>query len=281
MPPWQIQHESHTCSELSLRILLWNASYVQKQSLTGVGQWKDLKNSDSCHRHSQCRLEWTGSWPFPFNEATSLPNWQIVKTVQVQSEIKSKSKCFSLVWKNCLKIDMPVLGLAGCHWRENWNGFAGASPGVPGDILGSYGELRWMEPHMSSPPPALINNKSPFANFTPLQMVHTHAPQQRGFLRLRQMRWRWRWKGNWNEMTMEMRWQLLNRDTGRGTQKRRGERGTTNTNTPSPERANPERARTDDGPNTDQRRGRIEAPDTTYKARAKTYPGTRRTQNLT
>ena len=25
-----IQHESHTCSELSLRILLWNASYVQK-----------------------------------------------------------------------------------------------------------------------------------------------------------------------------------------------------------------------------------------------------------
>ena len=41
----------------------------------------------------------------------------------------------------------------------------------------------------------------------------------------------------------------------------------------SPERANPERARakkkrTDDGPNTDPRRGgRTEAPDTTYKAR--------------
>ena len=132
-----------------------NASYAQKQSLTGVGQWKDLKNSDSCHRHSQCRLEWTGSWPFPFNENTSLPNWQIVKTAHVQSEIKSKSKCFGLVWKSCLKIDMPVLGLAGCHWRENWNGFAGTSPGVPGDILGSYGELRWMEPHMSSPSPCI------------------------------------------------------------------------------------------------------------------------------
>ena len=82
-------------------------------------------------------------------------------------------------------------------------------------------------------------------------------------------------------MTMEIRCQLLNRDTRRGTQKRTGKRENTHTNTPSPERANPERARTDDGANTDQRRGRIEAPDTTYKARAKTYPGTRRTQNLT
>ena len=30
MPPWRIQHESHTCSETSLRILMWIASYVQK-----------------------------------------------------------------------------------------------------------------------------------------------------------------------------------------------------------------------------------------------------------
>ena len=30
MPPWRIQHESHTCSETSLRIMMWNASYVQK-----------------------------------------------------------------------------------------------------------------------------------------------------------------------------------------------------------------------------------------------------------
>ena len=32
MPPWRIQHESHTCSETSLRILMWNASDVQKHS---------------------------------------------------------------------------------------------------------------------------------------------------------------------------------------------------------------------------------------------------------
>ena len=53
---------------------------------------------------------------------------------------------------------------------------------------------------------------------------------------------------------------MLNRDTKRGTQKRIGKRENTNTNTPSPEWANPERVRekkkrTDDGPNTDQRRG--------------------------
>ena len=34
MPPWRNQHEAHTCSELSLRILLWNASYVQTTPAT-------------------------------------------------------------------------------------------------------------------------------------------------------------------------------------------------------------------------------------------------------
>ena len=78
------------------------------------------------------------------------------------------------------------------------------------------------------------------------------------------MRWKWPWHDK-----------LPNRNTRRGTQKKTGKRENTNTNTPSPERANPERARekkkrTDDGPNTDQRSGgRTEAPDTTYKARAK------------
>ena len=44
MPPWRIQHESHTCSEQSLRILKWNSSYMQKALqlyLTGMGRWKD------------------------------------------------------------------------------------------------------------------------------------------------------------------------------------------------------------------------------------------------
>ena len=115
-------------------------------------------------------------------------------------------------------------------------------------------------------------------------MFHAHAPLPRGFLRPRRMRWRWRWRKDENEMTMKMRWQLLNRNTRGGTQKGKGKRENTNTNTPGPKRANPERARkkgkrTDDAPeNQPEEGGRTEAPDTTYKTRAKAYLGTRRTQ---
>ena len=52
---------------------------------------------------------------------------------------------------------------------RNGNGVAGTSPGVPGDILGSYEELRWMEPHMSSPSPCLI------VNLTKLQKLKTQT----------------------------------------------------------------------------------------------------------
>ena len=85
---------------------------------------------------------------------------QIVATVQKRK------------WK---QIDVPVLGLAGCHWRGNWNGVAGTSPGVPGDILGSYEELRWMEPHMSSPSPCkrkIIRNEEVLHLFR----CYTHTP---------------------------------------------------------------------------------------------------------
>ena len=33
---------------------------------------------------------------------------------------------------------------------------AGTSPSVPGDILGAYEELRWMEPHTSSPSRCIV-----------------------------------------------------------------------------------------------------------------------------
>ena len=121
-------------------------------------------------------------------------------------------------------------------------------------------------------------------SFTSLQMFHTHAPLPRGFLRPRRMRWRWRWRKDENEMTMKMRWQLLNRNTRGGTQKGKGKRENTNTNTPGPNgqtlkgQGKRKSGRTT-GQKTNQRRGgRTEAPDTTYKARAKAYLGMRRTQ---
>jgi hypothetical protein len=36
---------------------------------------------------------------------------------------------------------------------------AGRAPSVPGDILGAYEELRWMEPHTSSPSRRIVVRK--------------------------------------------------------------------------------------------------------------------------
>ena len=50
--------------------------------------------------------------------------------------------------------------------------FAGTSPSVLGDILGTYEELRWMELHMASPSPCMQTCKG----LTPLdhRVAHTH-----------------------------------------------------------------------------------------------------------
>ena len=158
---------------------------------------------------------------------------------------------------------MPVLGLAGCHWRQNWNSRY-VTPASQSHISHECSPLRWAISCKHEIAPLLYKGCLEVLHlFRWSTHTHTHALQQQG-----------RWKGNESEMTMKIRWRLPNRDTRRGTQKK-GKGENTITNTSSPERANPERARekkkqTDDGPNTDQRRGgRTEAPDTTYKARAK------------
>ena len=71
--------------------------------------------------------------------------------------------------------------------------------------------------------------------------THTHPASGR-VVRVN-MRWRLRdEQGMKDEMRVKMRWKLLNQDAKRGTQKKR-EGENTHTNTPSPERANPEKAR--------------------------------------
>ena len=56
-----------TCSELSLRILLWNASYVQKQLSYSWHEWVCERTRKQWKKpcHSQRRMKWIGSWPFP------------------------------------------------------------------------------------------------------------------------------------------------------------------------------------------------------------------------
>ena len=141
---------------------------------------------------------------------------------------------------------MPVLGLAGCHWRQNWNSRY-VTPASQSHISHECSPLRWAISCKHEIAPLLYKGCLEVLHLFRWS-THTHALQQQG-----------RWKGNESEMTMKIRWRLPNRDTRRGTQKK-GKGENTITNTSSPERANPERARekkkqTDDGPNTDQRRG--------------------------
>jgi hypothetical protein len=71
---------------------------------------------------------------------------QIAKTVQAQIKFGLKAGC---------EIRRAGSWLGRLPFSRKRNGVAGTSPGVPGDILGSYEELRWMEPHMSSPSPCV------------------------------------------------------------------------------------------------------------------------------
>ena len=71
----------------------------------------------SYHRHSPCSMK-IGSWPCPINQAKSFPPWQIAKTAQPSRWHQMEVQMFELGLKNRWKNDAPVLGLAGCHWRQ-------------------------------------------------------------------------------------------------------------------------------------------------------------------
>ena len=88
---------------------------------------------------------------------------------------KSNSRLRQQCNKLC-NIVVGVLSLAPCYVRKKR--VAGTSPGVPGDILGSYEELRWMEPHMSSPSPCkLVRNENEVLHLYRWD-THTHCRTQ-------------------------------------------------------------------------------------------------------
>ena len=99
--PQKLLH-THTCSETSLRILLWNASLVHKtihKKLTGK-KWMTRRERQWRRILSKSLLEAT----VPSDEVSSNSDCEN-RTVMTHN------------W--CLKFDMPVLGLAGCH-SEKW-----------------------------------------------------------------------------------------------------------------------------------------------------------------
>ena len=91
------------------------------------------------------------------------------------------TKIDSRLRQQCSKLCNMVVGvlsLAPCYSKKIRT--AGTSPGVPGDILGSYEELRWMEPHMSSPSPCTRFKKGEDRRkkrekfYIYLDVTHTH-----------------------------------------------------------------------------------------------------------
>ena len=87
-------------------------------------------------------------------------------------------------------------------------------------------------------PPGTPVTPCKIRGFTSIQMVHTHAPPQRG-----------RWDEDENEMKVKMEWKLPNQDAKRGTQEKR-ERANTNTthlarNGQNPEKAGKRKAKAD------------------------------------
>ena len=95
----------------------------------------------------------------------------------------------------------------GPHWRGCRPGplLAGTFTRVPGGVF------------VGHRPPRDPGGPLQVRSFTSIQMVHTHAPQQRG-----------RWDDDDNEVKVKMRWKLLNQDAKRGTQEKR-EGANTNT----------------------------------------------------
>ena len=143
---------AHTCSEQSLRILMWNASYEQKHSnytWQEMGRWRDPR-----------KIEKVPS-PCPVLDEIS---WQIAKTVQIE---KIESKFFGN--------GMVVLGLATSHVRQ-WSRYV--TKASLRHITMERQCLRWWmtaRPCIHTPGKIMIPCLS--RGFTSIQMFHTHTHQ--------------------------------------------------------------------------------------------------------
>ena len=101
---------THTCSEQSLRILMWNASYVHKHPNYTWQEWVRDKTRDRIKKFP---------FPKPLLDARTKPNRYLLDRLRNPyrhwSDVKWKTE--SLVGKLFEKRHAG-LGLAGCHWRE-------------------------------------------------------------------------------------------------------------------------------------------------------------------
>ena len=133
MPPWRIQHESHTCSETSSRI-------------TDV---------ECIARAKTLQLNLTGNvWWSEARKIEMVLSKQIATAVQAMKWHRKEN--WKIVWK-LFENDMPVLGLAGRHrqWK-NWSRYAELiRPCIPYNQVASLDVV----PDCMPRPPAFRNMK--------------------------------------------------------------------------------------------------------------------------
>ena len=170
---------THTCSELSLRILLWNASYVQTLPLrlTGRGRWSDpTKYQGTTVAIAGAENDQIESWPFPF---------LVQKILSKKSRLRQTCK----PWNESVgERALGLAGLAPCHSsKNNLQVRHGDQPWYPRVLW----PLRWTIAHSTWMVPlqtykvieVKTYNREPEAqqvrSFTSLQMVHTHTPRCR------------------------------------------------------------------------------------------------------
>ena len=208
--------QTHTCSELSLRILIWSASDMQKQTSYTWQEWMksgDWKLALPFRVPNRTRKKLVEETSSNTGVSTKVLNWAIKRWTEKPCWSKLESiQIVETTQKSCSKYRQGGSWLGSMPYTDKCR-YVSAGWAVISHPLGAV-FVRSGTPPRDPHPPAKLRS------LTSLQMVHAHGPQQRSFLRLRQMRWRWRWKGNGHEMTMEIRWQLLNR--GRNGERKRG-----------------------------------------------------------
>ena len=187
MPPWQNRHDAHTCSELSLRILLWSASYVKKQSSY---TWQEgvLKGPEK-------------QWEAPIAKAsvvaiangakkTNARNSHCKNRTGKKVDIRLTSKRLTFYWNR-----QGGSWVSHVPWSEGkvFAGTSGWSVPISSQLMSSFvgsglmsgplppAETCWSENNI---PKRLHRFKTTekVRSFTYLQMVHTHTPHTHKFL---------------------------------------------------------------------------------------------------
>ena len=115
--PCDAHTHTHTCSELSLRNLFVECILHAKTiplNLTGVGHWKDLKNSEAAIAIASPKENELEADPSLSTKPYRSQLDRLRKPCR-SSDIKLKSKSPGWFERTVWNIDTPVLGLAGCH----------------------------------------------------------------------------------------------------------------------------------------------------------------------